>query len=484
MGRTLTSAQLEAYIADRYPDDRSSFRAVVTTGIYCRPGCPARPLPENVRLFAFAAAAETAGFRPCRRCHPEREPGPSTWVGASELVCRALRCIADGALDDAGETELAASLGVSARHLRRLFGEHVGASPDAVARSRRAHLARRLLDETNLRVADVAFASGFASVRQMNRVMQQIFRASPAELRQRRHRIDPPSADGGLDLRLPYRPPLAWNAILAYLRPRVIPGVESIDGICYRRTIRADGDPGVVELVDEPAAARLRLRVHLPSLDSLSHLVARARRVFDLDADPAAIASGLSNDPRVGESLHHLPGVRIPGAWDPFELGVRAILGQQVTVSGATTLAGRLVERFGTPVPGLDSMGLTHLFPTPEVIAGADLAVIGLPTRRAAAIQTFAASIATGTLRLDASTGLDQTVAQLCALPGIGPWTAHYIALRVCGERDAFPSGDLGLRRALATASGLPSPAQIEAQSAEWRPWRAYAAMLLWLGNG
>jgi AraC family transcriptional regulator of adaptative response / DNA-3-methyladenine glycosylase II len=481
MGRTLTSEQLEAYIVDRYPEDRSSFRAVVTTGIYCRPGCPARPLPENVRLFEFAAAAETAGFRPCRRCRPEREPGPATWVSASELVCRALRRIADGALDEAGEGELAASLGVSARHLRRLFGEHVGASPDAVARSRRAHLARRLLDETNLRVADIAFAAGFASVRQMNRVMQQIFRASPAELRQRRRRIDPPSADGGLELRLPYRPPLAWSAMLAYLRPRAIPGVESIDGTWYRRTIHVDGDPGVVELTDEPHAARLRLRIHLPNLDSLSHLVARARRVFDLDADPATIAAGLSSDPLVAGALQRLPGVRIAGAWDPFELGVRAILGQQVTVGGATTLAGRLVERFGTPVPGLEPMGLTHRFPTPETVAAADLTVIGLPTRRAAAIQSFAASIATGTLRLDASAGLDQTVTQLCTLPGVGQWTAHYIAMRACGERDAFPSGDLGLRRALATESVAPAAADVEARSEAWRPWRAYAAMLLWL---
>jgi AraC family transcriptional regulator of adaptative response / DNA-3-methyladenine glycosylase II len=484
MGRTVTSDQLEAYIVERYPEDRSSFRAVVTTGIYCRPGCPARPLPENVRLFEFAAAAEMAGFRPCRRCRPEREPGPASWVSASELVCRALRRIADGALDEAGENDLAASLGASARHLRRLFGEHVGASPDAVARSRRAHLARRLLDETNLRVADIAFAAGFASVRQMNRVMQQIFRASPAELRQRRQRIEPPSADGGLDLRLPYRPPLAWHAMLAYVRPRAIPGVESIDGIWYRRTIHVDGNPGVVELCDEPESSRLRLRIHLPNLDSLAHLVSRARRVFDLDADPSAIAAGLSNDPLVGEALQRLPGVRIAGAWNPFELGVRAILGQQVTVSGATTLAGRLVERFGTRVPGLNMLGLTHLFPTPETVADADLTVIGLPARRAVAVQTFAASIAAGSLRLEASAGLDRTVAQLCTLPGIGPWTAHYIAMRACGERDAFPSGDLGLRRALATEPGLPSAAEVEARSLAWRPWRGYAAMLLWLGVG
>jgi AraC family transcriptional regulator of adaptative response / DNA-3-methyladenine glycosylase II len=318
----------------------------------------------------------------------------------------------------------------------------------------------------------------------MNRVMQQIFRASPGDLRQRRRRAVPSSADDGLDLRLPYRPPLAWNAMLAYLRPRAIPGIESIDGTCYRRTIDVDGNPGIVELSDEPGAARLRLRVHFPNLDSLSHLVARARRVFDLDADPAAITAGLSNDPLMREALQLLPGIRIAGAWDPFELGVRAILGQQVTVSGATTLAGRLVQRFGTPVPGLDAMGLTHCFPTPDVVATADITAIGLPSRRATAIQSFAAAFATGRLRLDTSAGLDQTVAQLCALPGIGPWTAHYIAMRAGGERDAFPAGDLGLRRALTSASGLPSPAEVEARSITWQPWRAYAAMLLWLGNG
>lgn len=458
------------------------FSAVVTTGVYCRDGCPAAPRDEHVRPFEFAAAAEAAGFRACLRCRPYRASEPAAWVGPSELVCRAVRLILDGALDDGGtEGHLARRLGVSDRHLRRLFHEYVGATPDAVARSRRAHFARRLLDETDLPVADVGFAAGFGSVRQMNRVMRGVFRAPPTELRRRRRKADRLVADGGLELRLPFRPPLAWDAMLAFRAARATPGVEAVDGGCYRRTVDVDGAPGVVELYSPPADDHLLLRAHLPRWEGLIHVVEQARGLFDLDADPAPIADCLRRDPLLRPRVRRRPGLRVPGSWDPFELGVRAIVGQQVTVKAATTIAGRLVERFGWPVPGLERWGLNHLFPEPGVLAGGDLTGLGLPESRARTIQAFAAAVTDGLVVLDASRGLDETVARLCAVPGIGEWTANYIAMRGLGEPDAFPASDLGLRRVAGGGQPL-SAADLAARAERWRPWRAYAATHLWVG--
>jgi AraC family transcriptional regulator of adaptative response / DNA-3-methyladenine glycosylase II len=449
------------------------YTGVVTTGIYCRPGCPATPLRRNVLPFDHAAAAEAAGFRPCLRCRPDRvaEPG---WIAAPELVCRAMRCIADGALDGATEDELATRLGVSARHLRRLFAEHVGATPSDVARSRRAHFARRLLDDTDLPMAKLAQAAGFNSVRQMNRVMLEVFRFTPSDLRARRRVPDRLVTDGGLELRVPYRPPLAWNELLEFLAPRAIPGVESVDleHAIYRRTVELDGAPGVIEVWNVASEHALRLRAHLPGLDGLVHLVAGVRRLFDLDADPKAIDRHLARDERLRPLVRANKGMRVPGALDPFELGVRAILGQQVSVARATNLTGALVEAFGSPVPGIAPLGLGYLFPEPETIAEADLSGLGVPGSRTRAIQAFAEAIAGGAITLDRSTGLDDAIAALCALPGIGPWTANYVAMRACAERDAFPAGDLALRKVL----GDDPAADAEA----WRPWRAYAAMHVW----
>jgi AraC family transcriptional regulator, regulatory protein of adaptative response / DNA-3-methyladenine glycosylase II len=452
-----------------------TFTGVVTTGIYCRPGCSGAPLPRNTRPYTSAAAAEAAGFRPCLRCRPDREPAPG-WVEAPELVCRALRAIADGALDDATEDALAARLGVSARHLRRLFDVHVGATPAEVARSRRAHFARRLLDDTDLAHAHVSTAAGFNSVRQFNRVMKDVFRFTPQELRARRRVPDRLVADGGLELRVPYRPPLAWAAMLSFLAPRAIPGAETIDlerGI-YRRTIELGGAPGVIEVWDEPERSALRLRVHLPAFDGLVHLLASIRRLFDLDADPTVIDTALARDRTLRPLVRARRGVRVPGAIDPFEVSVRAVLGQQVSVGAATTLAGRLVERHGRPVPGVGSLGLTHLFPDAATLARADLTDVGLTRARARAVNAFAASVATGELELHRARDLDHTLAALQVLPGFGPWTAHYVAMRACGERDAFPASDLGLRRAL---GGDPT-----ARAEAWRPWRAYGAIQIWLG--
>jgi AraC family transcriptional regulator of adaptative response / DNA-3-methyladenine glycosylase II len=449
------------------------FTAVVTTGIYCRPGCSGQPLARNTRPYAYAAAAEADGFRPCLRCRPDREPDPG-WVDAPELVCRALRSIASGALDGATEDELAARLGVSARHLRRLFESHVGATPAEVARSRRAHFARRLLDDTDLPIARVGAAAGFTSVRQLNRVMKDVFHLTPQELRARRRTPDRCVADGGLELRVPYRPPFAWAPMLAFLAPRAIPGVEAVDEAAgvYRRTIEVGGDPAVLEVWNEPERNALRLRAHLPVIDALVHVVAGVRRMFDLDAEPAVVDAHLERDPELRPLVRARPGLRVPGAIDPFEIGVRAVLGQQVSVATATRLAGRVAHAHGRPVPGLDALGLSHLFPTPDALAAADLTAVGVTRARAAAIRAFAQAVADGTLTLDADTGLDDAVAALRALPGFGEWTAQYIAMRAYGERDGFPARDLGLRRAFGEDVALRAEA--------WRPWRAYGAMHAW----
>jgi len=453
----------------------STFTGVVTTGIYCRPGCSGAPLERNTRPYTFAAAAEAAGFRPCLRCRPDREPAPG-WVEAPELVCRALRAIADGALDGATEDALAVRLGVSARHLRRLFDAHIGATPAEVARSRRAHFARRLLDDTDLPLAHVGTAAGFNSVRQFNRVMKEVFRFTPQELRARRRTPDRLVTDGGLEVRVPYRAPLAWPAMLSFLAPRAMPGVETIDvdeGV-YRRVVELGDAPGVIEVWDEPEREALRLRVHLPAFDGLLHLLASVRRLFDLDADPTVIDTALARDRELRPLVRARRGIRVPGAIDPFEVSVRAVLGQQVSVRGATTIAGRLVERYGTPVPGIAALGLTHLFPDAPTLAEADLTTIGLTGARARAVRALAEAVTSGDLVLQRARDLDHTVAELQALPGFGPWTAHYVAMRACGERDAFPESDLGLKRVL----GDDPAARAEA----WRPWRAYGAIQIWLG--
>jgi AraC family transcriptional regulator of adaptative response / DNA-3-methyladenine glycosylase II len=450
-----------------------TYTGVVTTGIYCRKGCPAQPLRRNMLPFGHAAAAEAAGFRPCLRCRPDRMPDVG-WIAAPELVCRAMHSIADGVLDDTTEDELATRLGVSARHLRRLFAQYVGATPSEVARSRRAHFARRLLDDTDLPMAQVASAAGFNTVRQMNRVMQEIFQFTPTELRAKRRQPDRLVVDGGLELRVPYRPPLGWTELLEFLAPRAIPGVEAVDldANVYRRVAEIDGSPGVIEVWDVPREQALRLRVHLPSIDDLVHLVAGVRRLFDLDADPKVVDRHLARDDRLRPLVRAHRGLRVPGALDPFELGVRAILGQQVSVARATALAAALVEQLGKPVRGIAPLGLTHQFPTSKTVARADLTPLGLTGARRDAIAGFAAAMARGELVLDRGAGLEETVRALCALPGIGPWTANYVAMRACGERDAFPASDLALRKVLG-----PDPA---AAAEGWRPWRAYGAMHCW----
>jgi AraC family transcriptional regulator of adaptative response / DNA-3-methyladenine glycosylase II len=460
---------------DRRFDGRF-FTGVRTTGIYCRPICPA-PLPKlrNVVFYACAAAAEDAGFRPCLRCRPETAPGTPAWSGTSAVVARALRLIESGALDEGDSAALAARLGLGERQLRRLFVQHLGAAPAQVARSRRLHFARRLLDETDLSVTQVALAARFGSIRQFNDAMRATFHASPTELRRRR-RHEP--AAGELSVRLSYRPPLPWRTMLAFLAGRATPGVESVAGDVYRRTVRIGDDAAAIEIRPDPERAQIVLRVHATDHTRLIDVVDRVRRLFDLGADPLRIATHLRRDPRLRAVVGKLAGLRVPGAWDPFELAVRAILGQQVTVRAATTLAGRLAERFGTAADLGPS--LTRLFPTPATLADAPIETIGIPGARATTIRTLAAAVADGQLAFDASDGAEALAERLCALPGIGPWTAEYVAMRALGEPDAFPAGDLGVRAALGNGAG-PLPAkEAQAIAEPWRPWRAYAVMYLW----
>jgi AraC family transcriptional regulator of adaptative response / DNA-3-methyladenine glycosylase II len=388
----------------------TTFSAVVTTGIYCRPGCGARPRADNVRTFEQAAAAEAAGFRACLRCRPYRIVGSVPWH-APELVCRAVQLIIGGALDEGTEADLGRRLGLSGRHLRRLFHEHLGVTPDQLARSRRAHFARRLLDDTDLTVADIAFASGFGSLRQFNRTMHEIFRSRPQQLRQRRRLADRLAADGGLALRLPFTPPYDWDAALAFLAERAIPGVEAVEAGVYRRTITLDGGPGMLE-VRPGRHDHLLLRAHLPYWEGLIHVVERVRRLLGLDYD--------------------LPPA-IPGAWGPFEVGVHAVIGQHCDQVEARARMGRLVRAHGPAIPGL-THGLTHAFPAAETLATADLETTGLPPAAAHTVRGFAGAVAAGDIRLDGSVGLDALIASVTAVPGFGTVAAHHLALRL-GER-------------------------------------------------
>ncbi len=464
--------------------DGRFFTAVVTTGVYCRPVCPARtPRRRNVRFFPSAAAAEEAGFRPCRRCRPESSPGTPAWQGTSATVSRALGLIARGDLDSGDVEELATRLGVGSRHLRRLFLEHLGASPIALAQTRRAHFAKRLVDETRLPMVEVALASGFSSIRRFNDAMHHTYGRSPRELRSdsRRREEDGAGAGADLELRLPFRPPLDWDGLIDFLAPRAIPGVESVDRGEYRRTIEVDGFRGAIRVRlprgDESFAV---LSVPVAASRSLLGIVDRVRRLFDLDADPREIASHLAHDPRLARALRGRPGIRVPGAWDGFELAVRAILGQQVSVRGATTLCGRLVRLLGDSLPGSKQDALTHLFPGPGALAQADLSTVGIPGARQESLRALARAVRDGEIDLNGSIGVEETTARLVGLPGVGPWTAQYVALRALREPDAFPSGDLGLRRAFEENGSLPSARALEVRAQAWRPWRAYAAVALW----
>ena len=454
--------------------DGRFFTAVRTTGIYCRPICPARP-PKlaNCLFMPTAAAAHAAGFRPCLRCRPETAPDLGAWRGTSATVSRALALIDAGALDDAGADGLAERLGVGARHLRRLFVHHLGASPVAVAQTRRVLLAKQLLHETGLSMAEIAFAAGFGSVRRFNETFHALFDRTPAALRRARAT----SAGGSpITLSLGYRAPYDWDAIIGFLAPRAIPGVETVDASAYCRTIALGGAAGTVMVVNEPDRSRLRATIRFPRLDALPAIISRLRRMFDLAAAPDAIAAALARDARLAPLVAARPGLRVPGAWDGFEMTVRAIVGQQVTVAGATQLAGRIARDHGT-VFGAEG-GLSRLFPSPAVLAGAEIG--GMPAARSAAIRGLAARAAADPALFERGPDLGGSIGKLCALPGIGLWTAHYVAMRAMREADAFPAADIGLLRAMDDGHGRPTAGWLEARSEAWRPWRAYAALHLW----
>jgi AraC family transcriptional regulator of adaptative response / DNA-3-methyladenine glycosylase II len=442
---------------------------VRSTSIFCRPICPARtPRLENCVFFPTAAAAYSAGFRPCLRCWPEISPGVAAWSGTAATVNRALRLLAAEGPEAVTLETLAARLGIGSRHLRRLFRRHVGASPVAVLQVQRIFLAKQLITDSDLPLTQVALGAGFGSIRRFNAVMQKTFGRPPSELR-RSTRL----TASALTLRLPYRPPYDWRGVLAFLGPRAIPGVESVDQGVYRRTIRLDGAQGIVEIRATPEDC-LQATITVDRLPALAAISARLRHLFDLDADPEPITAHLARDPGLASRLSEHPGPRVPGAWDAFELAVRAILGQQVSVSAASTLAGRLAATFGDRLSAPYSRGdLGILFPEAKALAHADLSAIGISEARAAAISSLAAAVTRDPGLLRATGSVENVVARLTALPGIGEWTAHYIAMRALREPDAFPASDLGLLGALR--------GRLQRRADRWRPWRAYAAMLLWL---
>jgi len=458
--------------------DGRFFIAITSTRIYCRPICPSpESKPANVRYYSSAAAAAEAGFRPCLRCRPEAAPGTPAWLGTSAVVRRGLRLIQDGFLDEASVDDLAGHLGIGPRHLHRLFVQHVGASPVTVAQTRRLQFAKTLLDETDLTITQIAMASGFGSLRRFNDAFRATYARAPREMRRQRRNGNAGNAGRAVALRLSYRPPYAWREILGFLAARAIPDVERLDADGYARTLLLPEGPAVVRVGRLEHEHTLELRVEGAAPPSLFQVSATARRCFDLASDPARIAHGLEGDPLLGALVRRTPGLRIPGVWDPFECAVRAVLGQQVSVAGSRTLAARLVARAGGVVPA-GPPGLTRLFPTPAAVAAADLSGLGLTTARAQALRTLAAAVASG--RLDLSGPSEDVTAALAALPGIGSWTAQYIALRGLGEPDAFPAEDLVVRR-LAGADGKPLATRaLLAQAEAWRPWRGYAVLHLW----
>jgi AraC family transcriptional regulator, regulatory protein of adaptative response / DNA-3-methyladenine glycosylase II len=454
--------------------DGKFFIGVLGSRVYCRSICPAPTAKEkNCRYFPTAAAAAEAGFRPCLRCRPECSPGTPAWSGTSNTVARALRLIGESGLDDGGVEELAERLGVGARHLRRLFLKHLGASPIAVAHTRRLHFAKKLLDETTLPMSHVAQASGFGCVRRFNAAILATYRRTPTQIRRlTRQKSKPP--ENHYEFQLRFRPPYDWDGMLSFMAPRATPGVEIVEGDSYRRSIALGKGEGYFEVSPADQPETLNVRIQFPDPRALFLIIERIRRMFDLNADWQTIATRLQIDPALRRQLQAKPGLRVPGCWDGFELTVRAILGQQVTVKGATTLAGRLVRAFGRPLTAPN--GLTHAFPCPEALADANLKSVGLTASRAETIRLLSRSICKGEINFDAVIDSEQFMRHLCEIPGIGNWTAQYVAMRALGEPDAFPVGDLGLLRAL----HLTSPRELEARAERWRPWRAYATLYLW----
>ncbi|HEY0487425.1 MAG TPA: AlkA N-terminal domain-containing protein [Mycobacteriales bacterium] len=447
---------------------------VTSTGIYCRPSCPAvTPRRPNVRFYPTAAAAQVAGFRACLRCRPDAAPGSPEWNVRADLVGRAMRLIGDGVVEREGVAGLSRRLGYSERHVHRQLAAELGAGPLALARARRAQTARVLIETTALPFADVAFAAGFASVRQFNDTVREVFATTPTRLRTGRgYRTEP--APGTVTLRLPYREPFAADALTGFLAARAVPGIEEWDGTTYRRTLGLPHGTGTVALT--PAEGHVACTLRLADLRDLGTAVARCRRLLDLDADPAAVDAALAADDVLRGLVTETPGMRVPGAVDGFELAVRAVVGQQVSVGAARTVLGRIVSATGASLSDVDG-GLTHTFPAPAVLVDADDADLPMPAARRRTIRALAAATVDGTVCLDPGVSRRELAESLCVLPGIGAWTASYVAMRALSDPDAFLSTDLGIRTAAARL-GLSS--DLDDRSSHWRPWRAYAAAHLW----
>ncbi|NUS38342.1 MAG: DNA-3-methyladenine glycosylase 2 family protein [Lysobacter sp.] len=461
------------------------FTAVTSTHIYCRPVCPApTPKPKNVTYFPSAAAAEAAGFRPCLRCRPELSPDDGAWRRGDDAMARALKLIDAGLLAEQPLAALAERVHLGERQLRRLFVERLGAPPSGIHATRRLLFAKQLLTETALPITEVALAAGFGSLRRFNTVFRDAYRMAPRDLRKR----EPAQQGDTLTLRLAYRPPYDFAAMLQFLHTRALPGVELVEDGAYARVIAPLGEggpPGWLRVSRWPGDDHaLQLQVHGAAPSRLLDIVGRVRRMFDLDAEPRTIAAALSVHPRLRTLLRRRPGLRLPSGWDGFEIAVRAIIGQQVSVAAARTVSVRVAQRFGQPLTAPAAPALAHLFPTPHALADADLASVGLTKARAQTIRTVARAVLDGDVDFRAECTLDEFVARWTALPGIGAWTAHYVALRALAHPDAFPAGDLVLQRALPGDGTRLSEKALLAQAEAWRPWRAYSVIHLWRAAG
>ncbi len=467
--------------------DGRFFIGVQSTGIFCRPVCPVPPPKrQNIVFLPSAAAAQALGLRPCLRCRPEAAPNTPAWSGSATTVRRALRRISEGALNSGSVDDLAAELGMSERHLRRLFAKHLGANPRQVAHTERVLLAKRLLDETDLPMTEVAMAAGFNSVRRFNEVIRGVYDRTPSELRRNRRHARSSDALLGTTLRLPFRPPYDWRGMQTFFGTRAIPGVEEVQADVYRRVIAVGCKSGFLEVRPGTDNVSLLASFHLPESTPLMPLMDRARHLFDLEADSEAIDAALARDPRLRDAVRGFPGSRVPGCWDPFELGVRAIVGQQISVAKASAITGRIAEKFGRRIsarlPFDSSLGL--LFPRAEEVAEADLAGLGMPCARAATVRSFATAVARESVDLGSLADARATADVLEGIAGVGPWTAAYIAMRVARDPDAFLETDLGVRRALAGVGVLPSPRVVRQAARAWQPWRAYAVVHLWRAHG
>jgi AraC family transcriptional regulator, regulatory protein of adaptative response / DNA-3-methyladenine glycosylase II len=463
------------------------FVGVSSTGIYCRPICPARtPKFENCTFFGSAAAAQDSGFRPCLRCRPETAPDLASWRGTSNTVSRALALISEGALDgkQSSVEKLAERLGLGERQLRRLFLQHLGASPISVAQTRRVLFAKQLIHESQMPMTAVAMAAGFGSLRRFNETFRNLFHRPPSALRRK---SSVRQEEKSVSFLLRYRPPYDWDCMLSFLQARAIPGVEVIDGARYLRTVEVDGAMGSIEVIHLPNRQSLGVSTRFPDVRQLPAIVARVRRVFDLGADIETIDEHLSGDPMLAPLVAQRPGLRAPGGWDGFELAVRAVLGQQISVSAARRLAGQIVSLHGCAVPRsfLIHPNLSHVFPTASQLALAPSIGVGMPAARLNTLKAVAeASLADPNLFCPLG-NIEETMTRLQTIRGIGEWTAQYIALRAVREMDAFPATDIGLLRSIALMDGKrATSANLLSRAESWRPWRAYAAQHLWAADG